>query len=45
LPSLAGSCWGCSWGANEEAANGAMALMVVVLCVRGSGTVVTRGAS
>ena len=32
-------------GTPEDEATGAMALMMVVLCVRGSGTVVTRGAS
>jgi hypothetical protein len=41
----AGTCWGRSSGANKDAAKGAMALMAVVLCVWGSGTVVTRGAS
>jgi hypothetical protein len=43
--SLAWSCLGRSAGANDDAAKGAMALMMVVLCGRGSGTVVTRGAS
>ena len=41
---LAGACCGCSSGANEDAAKGAMALMVGVLWC-GKWDLVTRGAS